>query len=406
MEHHRFLILQGEVEAIALMPPKTTGAAGGLLEYVEDVIGTAPMHAAIAASEQAADQAQEAHGAALARQRSAAAALEKVADVATPATAYCNAEVTLLRTRSIYAQHVVRGGLVRVQELEALAKSAEVEYERQTALHGSTSSEVAAARQAMDAAERAAAIAVQLVGKERSAVRKAEAQIIEEGKMAEMLTLKATKAVAAVLTAEAAVRDNEESQKEARGDADQRTIEVNSAELSRERVQELLDRAVDSAEDRVRPTRKALDAAVKRRAPFSKAVKEREADVEVAKQAHLAASEQIVSLKKRMQSCEGDVLEATRKLGADQEVLAAVAEQLNDAKLGLQRLKGDATAMDAKLQVASARSKELAAQRAEIRGALQEQEARGAIDIHLRRTRGVPGYVGRIGSLASIDPEV
>jgi structural maintenance of chromosome 4 len=41
LEHKRFLILQGEVESIALMKPKGSGEGDeGLLEYLEDIIGT------------------------------------------------------------------------------------------------------------------------------------------------------------------------------------------------------------------------------------------------------------------------------------------------------------------------------------------------------------------------------
>ncbi|KAG8882409.1 hypothetical protein FRB99_004665, partial [Tulasnella sp. 403] len=41
LDHKRFLILQGEVESIALMKPKaTTPHEEGLLEYLEDIIGT------------------------------------------------------------------------------------------------------------------------------------------------------------------------------------------------------------------------------------------------------------------------------------------------------------------------------------------------------------------------------
>lgn len=47
LENNRFLILQGEVEMISMMPPKaphndnnTTAADGGLLEYLEDIIGS------------------------------------------------------------------------------------------------------------------------------------------------------------------------------------------------------------------------------------------------------------------------------------------------------------------------------------------------------------------------------
>ncbi|GAA5988400.1 hypothetical protein JCM11641_005463 [Rhodosporidiobolus odoratus] len=42
LTHNRFLILQGEVESIAQMPPKgRTSSEEGLLEYLEDIIGTA-----------------------------------------------------------------------------------------------------------------------------------------------------------------------------------------------------------------------------------------------------------------------------------------------------------------------------------------------------------------------------
>jgi structural maintenance of chromosome 4 len=41
LDNNRFLILQGEVESIALMKPKATGPHdSGLLEYLEDIIGT------------------------------------------------------------------------------------------------------------------------------------------------------------------------------------------------------------------------------------------------------------------------------------------------------------------------------------------------------------------------------
>ena len=41
LDHNRFLILQGEVEAISLMKPKAeTANEDGFLEYLEDIIGT------------------------------------------------------------------------------------------------------------------------------------------------------------------------------------------------------------------------------------------------------------------------------------------------------------------------------------------------------------------------------
>ncbi|XP_065161270.1 structural maintenance of chromosomes protein 4 [Atheta coriaria] len=40
LKHNRFLILQGEVEQIAMMPAKSNGSDSGMLEYLEDIIGT------------------------------------------------------------------------------------------------------------------------------------------------------------------------------------------------------------------------------------------------------------------------------------------------------------------------------------------------------------------------------
>lgn len=60
MEHNRFLILQGEVEQISLMKPKAPGPnEDGLLEYLEDIIGSQRHVAAIEAAAAQVDQLNE-----------------------------------------------------------------------------------------------------------------------------------------------------------------------------------------------------------------------------------------------------------------------------------------------------------------------------------------------------------
>ena len=51
LEHKRFLILQGEVESIAQMKPKAPNEhEDGLLEYLEDIVGTASVSPGISPS--------------------------------------------------------------------------------------------------------------------------------------------------------------------------------------------------------------------------------------------------------------------------------------------------------------------------------------------------------------------
>ncbi|KAH9837376.1 RecF/RecN/SMC [Rhodofomes roseus] len=64
LDHNRFLILQGEVESIAQMKPKApTEHEDGLLEYLEDIIGTSqykePIEEALAAVERLSEDRQE-----------------------------------------------------------------------------------------------------------------------------------------------------------------------------------------------------------------------------------------------------------------------------------------------------------------------------------------------------------
>ena len=60
LDHKRFLILQGEVESIAQMPPKgKTEHEEGLLEYLEDIVGTSELKAPIEAAAIKVDECNE-----------------------------------------------------------------------------------------------------------------------------------------------------------------------------------------------------------------------------------------------------------------------------------------------------------------------------------------------------------
>lgn len=73
LDHKRFLILQGEVEAIALMKPKGANEhEEGLLEYLEDIIGTNQYIPAIEEAAKELDKANELYAEKLLRVRAAA----------------------------------------------------------------------------------------------------------------------------------------------------------------------------------------------------------------------------------------------------------------------------------------------------------------------------------------------
>ena len=117
LDHNRFLILQGEVEQISLMKPKGTAAQEeGLLEYLEDIIGSNQFVAPIAAAAADLEAAGTDHDAALGRARFAEDELGKLETLKNEAEAHLGALMELCDKRAL---------AVRLDQLEADHRSAE-----------------------------------------------------------------------------------------------------------------------------------------------------------------------------------------------------------------------------------------------------------------------------------------
>ncbi|RKO98516.1 hypothetical protein CXG81DRAFT_526, partial [Caulochytrium protostelioides] len=105
LDHKRFLILQGEVDSIALMKPKGVDENDdGLLEYLEDIIGTSEYKAQIAASQEALEAAQERRGEQLNVLKVAERERQSMAPAFRDAMRMVRAENALVRTRNQYYQ--------------------------------------------------------------------------------------------------------------------------------------------------------------------------------------------------------------------------------------------------------------------------------------------------------------
>lgn len=101
LDHKRFLILQGEVEAIALMKPMAASEhEEGLLEYLEDIIGTNRYIEPIEAALRDLDQANERHAERLIRVKAAERECQALQAEKEEAESYLRQENTLTEKRS------------------------------------------------------------------------------------------------------------------------------------------------------------------------------------------------------------------------------------------------------------------------------------------------------------------
>ncbi|GBE60957.1 chromosome condensation protein [Babesia ovata] len=145
--NNRFLILQGEVEQIAQMKPKATKPEEeGLLEYLEDIIGTNQYLEAIKEAQKCYDEMQDQYQERFNRARVAQKEVEDMLEPKREADAYLAKEKSLLHAQAILArkelsilsdQHVeITGKLATLQEQcnSATAELEAVRKERDTAL--------------------------------------------------------------------------------------------------------------------------------------------------------------------------------------------------------------------------------------------------------------------------------
>jgi structural maintenance of chromosome 4 len=104
LDHNRFLILQGEVESIAMMKPKAAAPGEeGLLEYLEDIIGSAAYVERIAEAEKVTEALSGARGEKLARVKVVERERASLESAKAEAHALLSKERELLRSQGLLA---------------------------------------------------------------------------------------------------------------------------------------------------------------------------------------------------------------------------------------------------------------------------------------------------------------
>lgn len=133
LDHKRFLILQGEVEAIAMMKPKaSTEHEEGLLEYLEDIIGTNAYIELIDLTGKELDAVHELHSEKLFRVRVAEKERSSLHAEKEEAEAFLRQENTLVERRSELLQVTKWQGHQELQKAteRIAANSAQLQSER------------------------------------------------------------------------------------------------------------------------------------------------------------------------------------------------------------------------------------------------------------------------------------
>ncbi|BGP36912.1 Structural maintenance of chromosomes protein 4 [Rhodotorula kratochvilovae] len=409
LTHNRFLILQGEVESIAQMKPKgANDHEEGLLEYLEDIIGTARYKPLI--EEAAVDverlgderQVQMNRVKLVEKEKSALEARKKAAD------AYLKDQVVLVSLQNrLYQRHAHQAGADKMiyEEQAADAKrELDAEMERQKADRTRYDADVAAYEETKkhlkEIEEAAGALAKELASYEKTKV-----QLGVQKKAADTKVSKLKKSLEedkhSAQQAQSDIRDH--------GDTLDKLVsgkETLKAELEVE--QAALTKVMDSLRDKIEGFSLEIEQHQKSLAPWTEQIEAKQNEVKIVTQqlddVRGKSAQVQVDIERTEQEIDELKVTAKQKAAELKELQATRKNIEGQLQQAHQRVQTD-KATEAKHRAVANGARE---RTAEAKASQQANQSKGHVlsaVLKLKEQGRLPGFHGRLGDLGRIDDE-
>ncbi|EMD00110.1 hypothetical protein BAUCODRAFT_30568 [Baudoinia panamericana UAMH 10762] len=407
LDHKRFLILQGEVESIAQMKPKAQGEHDdGLLEYLEDIIGTSRFKTPI---EEAAAKTEELNEVCLEKQ-SRVRHVEKekngLEEKKNKAVSFINDENDLaLKQSALYQIYIAEcGDNIAVTEEAVGQTQAELDQELQR--HGGSEDEVnklerryrAGAKEYEKLEGSAQAILTEVAKLDKETVK-----FVEKEKF---LANKRKKLEKSVEGAKMGVHEAETLGKQAEEDLTRLTGEIDTLEAEMADEEQELARVRESLKGKTQGLSDQIAAKQRQLEPWNAKISEKQSAMAV-------AQSELDILRERENAGATAVAELEAKIATLTEQRDAKAAQLQECAQGRRRSEREIATVRKQVEQLAAREVSLKVQltsfRAkadEARASLSATQSQGVVLTGLTRLRDsgrIDGFHGRLGNLASID---
>ena len=407
LDHKRFLILQGEVESIAQMKPKAANDHDdGLLEYLEDIIGTSKYKTPI---DEAAAETETLNEVCL-EKNSRVQHVEKekngLEDKKNKALAYIKDENELASKQSaLYQVYVAEcGDNIQVTE-EAVGQIQEQLNEELTRHKGSEDDIKRLEKQYKSGSKEyeKREKETQEILKEIAKLDKETVKFEEKKKH---LTNKAKKLEKTLESSNFGVSDSATQAKNAEDDINRISGEIEELEQQAEAEEKELTKIRDSLKGKTQGLSDEIAAKQKQLEPWNAKVNDKQSAIAV-------AQSELDILRERESAGATAVSEIESKIASYQELRDAKSSELEACKKERKSAEKDVQSTQKQLDQLSSREPELksklsgARQKAdEARASLSATQSQGNVLSSLTRLKDsgrVDGFHGRLGNLGAID---
>ncbi|KDN53312.1 RecF/RecN/SMC protein [Tilletiaria anomala UBC 951] len=407
LDHKRFLILQGEVESIAQMPPKgKTEHEEGLLEYLEDIIGTSELKVPIEEAAVKVDECNEQRSVKLERLKFVQKEKQSLENKKKEAEEYLRDQNELTQRQSALWQVYMMECRKQMAVASAAIEKLQGRLEQETEKHSGAKGEVEELTAELTVVTQEYQDAKQELDKVSKELAKFEKASLQSGEKKKHIEAKAKKLEKSIAESKRAISDARATARNSGEEAQKLRSEMLQLEESLEREEVALEAVREGLKDKTQGFTAEIEKKQRELQPWTAKLTAQNNARGLAVEERTLLSSREEQHKERIEAAglslrelgaetetQCDAIEAFRKEKADIGAKLADAEkQLERMRIEEQKLRSAAAAARSKAEEAknaSANEKN----RSQVLNSLNRQAELGMIK----------GYHGRLGSLGAID---
>lgn len=409
LDHKRFLILQGEVESIAQMKPKAANEHDdGLLEYLEDIIGTSKYKTPIEESAAEVEALNEVCVEKSGRVQHVEKEKNNLEEKKNKALAYIKDENELTMKQSgLYQVYIDECGdniTVTEEAIEQMQEQLDAELEK----HKGNEDGIKQLEKEYKKGQKE----YETLEKETQAIMKEMARLDQENVKFEekrkFLVGKQKKSEKTIVSSEAAAAEAQSSIESCAAEIESSTREIASLEKRMKAEEKELISIRESLKGKTQTFSDQIAAKQKSLEPWNEKINQ--------KQSAIAVAESELAILHEKANAGAVALEETKvKVAAIEEGRSAKLADLEQCKLERSKLERESTRLQAEMDDISRREPEI---RSKLSGARQKaDEARASLSnrqtqgnvltglMRLKESGRIDGFHGRLGNLGTIGQE-
>ncbi|KAJ1988089.1 Structural maintenance of chromosomes protein 4 [Dimargaris cristalligena] len=409
LDHNRFLILQGEVESISQMKPKgLTEHDEGLLEYLEDIIGTSQYKEPISEVGRELEELTTDRTGKLNRVKIAERERDSLVARKDEAEEYIQNENNLVIKQSLLLQRRMLDNGTRLAKSEAQYSALKTQIDHERAKSADSKDQLATLENNYRLSLReyeAVRTQAEALGRDLKKMEREDVQLQESRKFLNAKTKKVDKAIQKDTLS---LKELENTIQNAHNDTERGQQEITDMEGQLEQEEQVLGEITESLKGKTEVFSQQIEQLQNERAPWVEKIQAEQSLLDIAQSELNLLEENAQANAKQIQQAETEIEEIDSLKTQKTEAIRKAEKELTKKRGELEELSQGIQATDG--QEAEFRADSLRARQKweEAKANLENMQSRGKILqglLRMKETGRIEGIHHRLGSLGVIDDQ-